>query len=259
MLICSKLSTRRFFVRIVGKSRHRRCHPNSLLMKSTSLIVSAGSQLRVPTHVTDLERICGTVPGRMPKLFEDCLVSFGWLTVELGGIDLFPHGPKSGLDAFMRHVMRDKELFPSLFRDRFVQFGRAAGGSYDPMCFGLKRTKDRDCPIVRIDHESVLIDQKPVVTFELAPSFRAWLAHFASFRVWRRATTSREGKLCKTSQVARSLRAFQHGYRSFKSPRTALRSGGALGSLSTKRDFPVVLPQRQAPSNSETVNWATFR
>src|SRR5689334_9262875 len=60
--------------------------------------------LRVPTHVTDLEKIYDTIPGRMPKLFEDCLATFGWLTVELGGIDLFPHHPKSGLVVFVEHV-----------------------------------------------------------------------------------------------------------------------------------------------------------
>jgi hypothetical protein len=131
--------------------------------------------IRVSTDVTDLEKVYGKLPARMPKLFEDCLSSFGWLGVELGGIDLFPHHAQAGLDEFVSHVVHDKALFPSLFRERFVQFGRAAGGSYDPICFDLKRSKDRDCPIVRIDHESVLINEKPVVTSELAPSFRAWV------------------------------------------------------------------------------------
>jgi hypothetical protein len=131
--------------------------------------------IRQPTHVIELEKIYGSIPGRMPKLFEECLMSFGWLTVELGGIDLFPHQPQSGLKVFVEHVLRDEELFPSLFRDRYVQLGKAAGGSYDPICFDLKRSKKRDCPLVRIDHESVLIDEKPVVTAELAPSFEAWL------------------------------------------------------------------------------------
>lgn len=131
--------------------------------------------IRQPTHVTELEKIYDTIPARMPKLFEDCLMSFGWLTVELGGIDLFPHHPKSGLDVFVEHVVKDEELFTSLFRERYVQLGRAAGGSYDPICFDLKRNKDQDCPLVRIDHEAVIIEEKPVVTAELAPSFRAWL------------------------------------------------------------------------------------
>jgi hypothetical protein len=106
-------------------------------------------------------------------------MSFGWLTVELGSIDLFPHRPQTGMELFVQNVVRDDELFPSLFRDRYVQFGRSAGGSYDPICFDLKRTKDGDCPLVCIDHESVLIDQKPVVTRELAPSFRKWLGTLA--------------------------------------------------------------------------------
>ena len=131
--------------------------------------------IRQPTHITELEKIYGIIPGRLPKLFEGCLTAFGWLTVELGEIDLFPHHPQSGLDTFVRHIQRDEELFPSLFRERYVEFGKAAGGSYDPVCFDLKRGKDRDCPLVRIDHEAVLIDKKPVVTAELAPSFRAWL------------------------------------------------------------------------------------
>ena len=132
--------------------------------------------VRQSTHVTEFEKIYDKVPGRMPKTFESCLMTFGWLPVEVGDVDLFPHHPQSGLKVFLEHVLRDKELFPYLFRERYVPFGRAAGGSYDPICFDLKRTKDRDCPLVRIDHESVLIDQTPVVTSELAPSFRVWLS-----------------------------------------------------------------------------------
>ena len=52
----------------------------------------------------------------------------------------------------------DRYLYPVLFANKLVEFGKAPGGSYDPICFDLKRRKAGDCPILRVDHESVLID-----------------------------------------------------------------------------------------------------
>jgi hypothetical protein len=54
----------------------------------------------------------------------------------------------------------------------FIQFGRAPGGHFDPVCFDTKsRNGKKDCRIVRIDHEEVLCNYRVKVVEEIAPSF----------------------------------------------------------------------------------------
>ena len=45
---------------------------------------------------------------------------------------------------------------------------------YDPVCFVTsRRTKDGDCPIVRVDHEGLLSRYRVEIVGEIAPSFRS--------------------------------------------------------------------------------------
>ena len=95
-----------------------------------------------------------------------------WLEVDLPQMALLAHSPGPRCDGFVTEVTRDPHLYPTLFRERYVQFGKAESANYDPICFDLRRKKKTDCPIVRIDHERVLIDERVVVVEQIAPSFR---------------------------------------------------------------------------------------
>lgn len=132
------------------------------------------SPARQQTEPRAIETIYETIPGRVPKLFEQCLASFRWLEVDLPGITLLAHPPGPRCEGFVSEVIRDPHLYPTLFRERFMQFGKG-GTLYDPICFDLRRKKKEDCPIVRIDHESVLIHEKAEVVEEIAPTFRKLL------------------------------------------------------------------------------------
>jgi hypothetical protein len=133
------------------------------------------SPVRQRESATDVEKMYAKLPGRLPRLFEACLASFRWLRVEVAGVEFFAHPPGPDCEEFISQVLRDKHLFPTLLQNRFVEFGKAAGGSYDPVCFDLSRTTNHDCPVVRIDHESVLIDGKPKIIAEMARTFRAFV------------------------------------------------------------------------------------
>ena len=135
--------------------------------------------LRAAIPVSVLDSLYALVPGPLPALFEECLLSFRWVRVELGVVELFG-STSDNLAAFASEVMRDGHLFPPLFRERYVEIGKAAGGSYDPVCFDLRRSRNRDCPMVRIDHESVLVGGSPEVLSDVAPSFGAFVKSLAT-------------------------------------------------------------------------------
>jgi hypothetical protein len=75
-------------------------------------------------------------------------------------------------DELVDAVFRDRGIYVPLLRAGFVQFGRPATGSYDPVCFDLNRkAEDGECPVVLLDHEAALMQGRAEVVTELADSF----------------------------------------------------------------------------------------
>lgn len=44
----------------------------------------------------------------------------------------------------------------TLIPARYIRFA-VATDSYDPICFDLNHAMDGDCPIIRLEHESILV------------------------------------------------------------------------------------------------------
>ena len=72
-------------------------------------------------------------------------------------------------------IFRDEFLHPTLLEKGLIQFGRAAGGSYDPICFDLARRAKDDAPMVQVDHEEVLIRERAPILNEIAPTFKSFV------------------------------------------------------------------------------------
>ena len=54
----------------------------------------------------------------------------------------------------------------------YVQIGRPDTGSFDAVCFDLNdQRRNRECRIVRVDHEQILCNWRVRVSAELWPSF----------------------------------------------------------------------------------------
>lgn len=120
-----------------------------------------------------LTELYENLPGPLPPLFEELLLSYRWLEVDLGGYRLLHSAPFRGLTDFMSAVTKDSGLCEYLLPRRFVQFARAEEGCYDPVCFDLnRRHADGDCAIVRFEHEDILCEEPVVRSWDIAPSFR---------------------------------------------------------------------------------------
>lgn len=106
-------------------------------------------------------------------MFERFILSYRWAAVDIGYFELLPNPLGSTLAGLQAEILRDGHLYPTLFRHEYLQFGKAGGGWYDPVCFDCSRRKKQgDCPVVRLDHEEILCNERIRVTEELAPSFQ---------------------------------------------------------------------------------------
>ena len=64
-------------------------------------------------------------------------------------------------------------MAPTLLEAGYIQFGRGPDSDFDPVCFDLKSRKkyNRECKIVKLNHEEILCNNRIKVVSELAASF----------------------------------------------------------------------------------------
>ena len=72
------------------------------------------------------------------------------------------------LDDFKQEIFSDKHLWPTLFENMFIQFGKGRKeDDYDPVCFNI----NNNMAIVKLDHEEILCNKKIKIVKTLASSF----------------------------------------------------------------------------------------
>lgn len=98
--------------------------------------------------------------GRLPQLFESFAQSFAWLEVDLRICRLFANPPAADFVELAAAMFADPVLNETLFPLRLVRFALAPDCGYDPICFDLSAFDGDDCPIVRLEHESVLMHDR---------------------------------------------------------------------------------------------------
>jgi hypothetical protein len=121
-------------------------------------------------QLTNFERRVG---ANVPELYGQFILNFRWREeVNCEWVCFLPNPPVQDLDGLAESVERDEHLFRPLKASAMVQFGRSVtGANYDPVCFDTRRTKGRDCPVIRVSHEAAVQFGRVEVVEELAPSF----------------------------------------------------------------------------------------
>ena len=128
---------------------------------------------KVDTDAKHLESLYSTLPARFPPLFERLILTYRWAEIDLQTYCLVANPPGPDLSGLFKAMSADVILWECLVRSGFIRFGVGPGGDYDPVCFDLSaRKKNRDCRIVKIDHEEILCNNRIKVVAELAKSFQ---------------------------------------------------------------------------------------
>jgi len=100
------------------------------------------------------------------------LLSYRWAEVDLQSYTLLANPPGRDLSRFFEQISKDPGLWESLIPAGYIQFAKGPEYDYDPVCFDVKaRTKNGDCPIVKIDHEEILCNNRVKLVAELASTF----------------------------------------------------------------------------------------
>ena len=132
--------------------------------------------IKVHTEFSSFEPIYSLLPARFPPLFERLVLSYRWAEVDLQSYRLLANPPGHGLGALLQQMSKDAIMWKCLLEVGYIQFGKGPDIDYDPICFDIgARRKDKDCSIVKIDHEQILCNGRVTIVAELAPSFEQLL------------------------------------------------------------------------------------
>lgn len=124
---------------------------------------------------------------RLPRLYEQLLRTWAWDRAEAFAHELSLSFPgwnrplqytilgnpvgKGPFGPLVRQMKRDPVLWNTLRPTLLIPFAQGGFQAYDPICFDLRRGNRDDCPIVSVDHEEILCNDR-IQTRDLAPSFR---------------------------------------------------------------------------------------
>ena len=128
--------------------------------------------LQVTTDSAALEAVYAKLPARFPPLYEEVVLNYRWLELDLQLYRLHANPAAPGLLGLLDRILKDKFLSSFLLKSGFIPFGKGHDMDYDPVCFDLThRRKNRELAIVKLDHEEILCNERIKVVAELAASF----------------------------------------------------------------------------------------
>ena len=121
--------------------------------------------------VSELER---RFKRQLPPLYRSLVLGFGFLACEVGDVELFGNLGVTDAQDITVAPFCDPYMSPWLIDHSYIQFGRPATGSYDPVCFDYSVEINGSEPtIVSLDHEDILLERKKVQKRAVAQSFAA--------------------------------------------------------------------------------------
>ena len=116
------------------------------------------------------------LPRCYPPAFNVLISRYRFCEFEVGPIMFFANTGEHIFHELADHVFADKHMSPFLLHKGYLQFGQAAGGHYDPICFTPRGLNDKkESRIVRLDHEEILIRDRIKITEEISPSIEEFM------------------------------------------------------------------------------------
>lgn len=121
------------------------------------------------------------LPARLPVSFSSLVTRYSFPPFEAGPLSLYANMGTDDVDEMCVAIFSDPSIADATLKAGYVQFARPITGSYDPICFDTRQSAgNREFPIVRIDHESILCQQRIHAVERVADSFYKFVVDFLS-------------------------------------------------------------------------------
>jgi hypothetical protein len=133
---------------------------------------SAGIPFAPANNAPRIEEFESKLPARLPASFRSLITRYSFPAFEVKSLALFANLGDDEEEELSNAVFKDKTIAGVTLHAGYIQFARPADGCYDPICFDTnRRSKNREFPVVRLDHEAILINSRIVVRETIEKSF----------------------------------------------------------------------------------------
>jgi hypothetical protein len=129
------------------------------------------------------------LPYPFPTMYRSLISQFRFAEFEVGPVMFLANTGTNAVFNELSRIWADDPFPNELLWYGFLQFGRQAGGGYDPVCFAMKQRKGGDAPLVQLDHEEVLIRNRIRIQAEIAPSFNVFVQRVVAGEIRSRRGT----------------------------------------------------------------------
>jgi len=121
-------------------------------------------------HINWIEPLETKLPSRFPSSFRSLVTRYEFPAIEVGPLILFANTSGGTYYQLRERIFADKSLSHCLLQNGLIQFGLPNTGSYDPVCFDTRKPA-HESPILWLDHEEILCNERICVVQEVAKSF----------------------------------------------------------------------------------------
>lgn len=120
------------------------------------------------------------LPKRFPASFRSLLTRYSFSAFDAGLLSFFSNLGDDSHEELNVAIFKDRIVANTTLRAGYIQFARPVDGNYDPICFDANHSsKNREFPIVRLDHEAILCRDRIQIAGKLADSFIRYAADIA--------------------------------------------------------------------------------
>ena len=115
------------------------------------------------------------LPKKFPQPYLSLIERYRFCNFDVATVMFLANTGRPVFQELSRKVFSDAGLYPTMHKNGFLQFGMTYTGDYDPMCFDMRQESRGDAPIVRLDHEEILINNRIKIVERVAPSFSEFM------------------------------------------------------------------------------------
>lgn len=128
------------------------------------------------SNIDWIDAMQARLPAPFPPAFCSLVSRYIFPKFDFGLLCLLANTPEkmAPLHELRSVIAHDEHLARVIIERGYLPFARPATGDFDLVCFD-SNVKRAEFPIVRIDHESVFIDNEICVTETLARDFLQWI------------------------------------------------------------------------------------
>ena len=148
---------------------------NSIDQKIDKFVITQnrlGASISKFSGINWIGSILKRLPAKYPPSFLSLITRYVFDAFDIHKISLFSNRGDYTHDDLGVAIFQDRLIFQTTASNGFIQFARPSDGSYDPVCFDIrKRNKSGEYKMVRLDHEKILQFEEIKVVEDIAASF----------------------------------------------------------------------------------------